>query len=187
MASIYVLTIEADFATRAFFADIYATYRALSQQVSLWQTLLPELTAIFIVSILAYFVMPIIFKNGKTVGKLVMGIGLVNKLGYDVTIPQLIMRFFFPLVVVLGLLIVGGSAFAIGAGLFVLVSYTLVIFTKEHKAIHDYLAGTVAIDTKRSVWFKNASEEAKYTEKINAMPRIEIEKPQPDIIENEEK
>ena len=187
VASIYVLTIEADFATRAFFADIYATYRALSQQVSLWQTLLPELTAIFIVSILAYFVMPIIFKNGKTVGKLVMGIGLVNKLGYDVTIPQLIMRFFFLLVVVLGLLIVGGSAFAIGAGLFVLVSYTLVIFTKEHKAIHDYLAGTVAIDTKRSVWFKNASEEAKYTEKINAMPRIEIEKPQPDIIENEEK
>lgn len=177
VASIYVLTIEADFAIRAFFADVYATYRALSQQVSLWKTLLPELTAIFIVSILAYFVMPIIFKNGKTVGKLVMGIGLVNKLGYEVTIPQLIMRFFFPLVVVLGLLIVGGSAFVIGIGLFVLVSYTLVIFTKEHKAIHDYLAGTVEIDTKRSVWFKNAIEEAENTEKTNAMPQIEVEKP----------
>ncbi len=187
VASIYVLTIEADFAIRAFFADVYATYRALSQQVSLWQTLLPELTAIFIVSILAYFVMPIIFKNGKTVGKLVMGIGLVNKLGYEVTIPQLIMRFFFPLVVVLGLLIVGGSAFVIGMGLIVLISYALVIFTKEHKAIHDYLAATIEIDTKHSVWFKNAIEEAKYIEKINAMPIIEIEKPRTEVIENEDK
>jgi uncharacterized RDD family membrane protein YckC len=123
--------------------------------------------------------MPLIFKNGKTVGKLVMGIGLVNKLGYDISIPQLIMRFFFPMVVTTGLLIIGGTAFAIGMGLFVLVSYALVIFTKEHKAIHDYLAGTVAIDAKRSVWFKNANQEAEYTEKINQMPRLDIEKPQP--------
>lgn len=179
VASIYVLTIETDFATRAFFADVYAHYRELAYQVSIWQTLLPELTAIFIVSILAYFVMPLIFKNGKTVGKLVMGIGLVNKLGYDISIPQLIMRFFFPMVVTTGLLIIGGTAFAIGMGLFVLVSYALVIFTKEHKAIHDYLAGTVAIDAKRSVWFKNANQEAEYTEKINQMPRLDIEKPQP--------
>ena len=187
VASVYVLTIEADFATRAFFADVYATYRELAYQVSVWQTLLPELTAIFIVSVLAYFVMPLILKNGKTVGKLIMGIGLVNKLGYDIAIPQLIMRFFFPLVVVIGLLILGGSAFAIGMGLFVLVSYTMVIFTKQHKAIHDYLAGTIAIDAKRSVWFKNATEEAKYTEKINAMPHLEIEKPKAEPIENQEK
>ena len=179
VASIYVLTIETDFATRAFFADVYAHYRELAYQVSVWQTLLPELTAIFIVSILAYFVMPLIFKNGKTIGKLVMGIGLVNKLGYDVSIPQLIMRFFFPMVVTIGLLIIGGTAFAIGMGLFVLISYALVIFTKEHKAIHDYLAGTVAVDAKRSVWFKNAKQEAEYTEKINQMPRLDIEKQQP--------
>lgn len=187
VASIYVLTIESDFANRAFFADAYTEYRELAYLVSVWTTLLPELTAILIVSILAYFVMPLILKNGKTVGKLIMGIGLVNKLGYDVAIPQLILRFFFPLVVVIGLLILGGSAFAIGMGLFVLVSYTMVIFTKEHKAIHDFLAGTVAIDAKRSVWFKNATEEARYSDKINAMPELHIEKPESDIIENKEK
>lgn len=187
VASIYVLTIEADLATRTFFADAYTEYREFAYQVSIWTTLLPELTAILIVAVLAYFVMPLILKNGKTVGKLVMGIALVNKLGYNISIPQLVMRFFFPLVVVIGLLIVGGSTFAIGMGLFVLVSYTMVIFTKEHKAIHDYLAGTIAIDSKRSVWFKDATEEAKYVDKINAMPELHLDKPENEIIENEEK
>jgi uncharacterized RDD family membrane protein YckC len=177
VASVYVLVIESDFATRPFFADVYTAYRELAFQVNLWQTLLPEVTAIFIVSILAYFVMPIIFKNGKTVGKLVMGIALVNKLGYDVSIPQIILRFFFPMVLIIGLLIIGGTAFAMGVGLYVLVSYATVIFTKDHKALHDYLAGTVAIDAKKSVWFKNATQEAEYTAKINAMKQLEIEQP----------
>ena len=64
-----------------------------------------------------------------------------------------------------------------GVGLYVLVSYATVIFTKDHKALHDYLAGTVAIDAKKSVWFKNATQEAEYTAKINAMKQLEIEQP----------
>jgi len=174
-ASIYVLTIEKDFAYRPFFADVYSAYRDLEYQVYMWSTLLPIITAVFLVSILVYFAMPLIIKNGKTIGKFVMGIGLVNKLGYRLSIPQLVLRFFAPMVLIIGLLIIGGTTFAIGAGLFVLVSYTLVIFTKEHKAIHDYIAGTVAIDTRRSVWFKDAAEEAEYSAKIEAMPRFEIE------------
>lgn len=187
VASVYVLVIESDFAIRPFFADVYASYRELAFQVNLWQTLLPEVTAIFIVSILAYFVMPLIFKNGKSIGKLVIGIALVNKLGYDVSIAQIILRFFFPMVLVIGLLIIGGTAFAMGVGLYVLVSYGTVIFTKEHKALHDYLAGTVAIDAKKSVWFKNATQEAEYVAKINAMKRLEIEKPVAIGAKNQEK
>ncbi|MFA5480964.1 MAG: RDD family protein [Bacilli bacterium] len=185
--SIYILTIDSDFASRPFFSEVYAEYKTLEYQATLWQILIPEVTAIFLVAILVYFVMPLILKNGKTVGKYIMSIGLVNKLGYDVSIPQLVLRFFFPLVVVIGLLIIGGVTFALGTGLFVLVSYTLVIFTKEHKAIHDFLAGTVAIESKKSVWFKNATEEAKYTEKINAMKYVEIEKPLPIDDEKNEK
>jgi hypothetical protein len=61
------------------------------------------------------------------------------------------------------------------ATLYTLVSYCLVLFTKDHKAIHDYFALTQVIDAKQSIWYKDANEEAKVDASIKASPKTTLE------------
>lgn len=172
--SIYVLVIEKDFALRDFFVEVYDDYLEIMLQIHVWETLIPQLVALFIISFLAYFIMPIILKNGQTVGKIIMKIGLVNKLGYEVNVWQLLLRYVFPFLFVFALFLIGGTILYLGLGLFVLISYTMVIFSKERKAPHDYVAGTIVIDIKRSVWFKNATEEEKFSKELASTKPIDF-------------
>ena len=50
--------------------------------------------------------------------------------------------------------------------LYTLTNYGMVLFTKGHKAIHDYFALTQVINMKESVWYKDAQEEERVTKSI---------------------
>lgn len=175
LPSLYVLTIEEDFALRDFFVVKYEKYVDLMFQIHTWETLIPQIASFFIVSFIAYFIMPIILKNGRTVGKLIMGLGLVNKFGYEVNVPQLLLRFIFPFLLILTLFFIGGTILFLGLGLFVLISYMMVVFSKERKAPHDLLAGTLVINTKTSVWYKNAKEEEKFLQELKKVTPINFD------------
>ena len=130
---------------------------------SLFGTTLPLVITIFVTFLIFLFIIPLCFKNGETIGKKVMHICLVNRLGYEHKRLQLIPRFLFPTFLVTAVVFILGfsiwSFIIVSAG--VLISYLFVIFTKENKALHDYFAGTLVIDARESTWFKNIEEEEK--------------------------
>lgn len=146
-----------------------------------WYYIIPILVSALLSSIIFYFVVPIITKNGQTLGKMTMSIALVNKLGYAYDRKQLIPRVFFNLTLLVAMYLIfdllpHGLLIFIGAAtIYFFASYTVMIFTKEHKAIHDYFAATIAIDAKKSVWFKDANEEARVKKRIDESAKIDLD------------
>ena len=144
---------------------------------ALYGVTLPLVIAIIFTFMIFYFVIPLFFKNGETIGKKVMHICLVNKLGYQYKRIQLLPRVLFP--TLLTIIIVFFAGFSIwafaGVSAVILISFLFVIFTKDNKAIHDFFAGTLVIDAKQSTWFKDINEEenaekdvADYVEQVRA-------------------
>ena len=124
--------------------------------------------------IIFFFVLPMIFKRGETIGKLIFHLGLANKLGYKHSRLQLIPRTFFLVAVVVVLaLVIGINLWFLGIVTFLaLVSYGLAIFTKDHKAIHDYIAGTIVVDKVHSEIYDNATQEDKVKSEIEAVQSL---------------
>lgn len=119
---------------------------------------------------IVYLLFPMIFKNGQTLGKITFSIGLVNKNGYKVTRPQILLRFlFFFMEITLFTFIVGflnwASIATLGVGVTGLLIATLI--SKENRSLHDYVAGTMVCDIKKSVFFKNIDEEEQYVADVN--------------------
>ena len=117
-----------------------------------------------------YLLFPLIFKNGQTLGKLSLGLCLVNKEGYKVTRPQVLLRFIcFFVEITLFTFILSihwlYSLATLGVGIVALMIATLI--SKKNRSLHDFLAGTIVIDYKKSTFFKNANEEAMYIEDMN--------------------
>ena len=127
-----------------------------------------------------FFVIPMIFKNGETLGKLMFHLGLCNKLGYKYHRIQLIPRFFVTVsIVVILYLLFDFSIISLGIFTFyTLASYTLSIFTKNHKAIHDFISGTIVYDKVHSEVFDDATEEARIQAEIQKVKPIDLK---PDI------
>ena len=124
-------------------------------------TTLPLVITILITFIVFYFIIPLLFKNGETIGKKVMHICLVNKIHYSYHRLQLIPRFLFPMFLSVAVVFIMGFTIwpFIIVSVCLLISYLFVIFTKDNKALHDYFAGTLVIDARESTWFKNIEEE----------------------------
>ena len=129
---------------------------------------LPLVIAIFVTFMIFYFLIPMLFKNGETIGKKVMHICLVNKLGYQYRRLQLIPRFLAPTFLIIAVIFITGFSFwsllIVSGGL--LISYLFSIFSKNNRALHDIFAGTLVVDARESTWFKNAEEEAKTQQEI---------------------
>ena len=116
----------------------------------------------FILSYSGFFILvPLLYKNGETFGKKVMGIGLATKDGYSVRKRQIVLRqlFLFFLTVFASLII--GIGFTSFATLFVgvFIYYLATFISRTNRSFADYLAYTYMIDTKNSVWFNSEIEE----------------------------
>ena len=130
---------------------------------------IPLAIAVFLTFGVFFFIIPLCFKNGETLGKKIMHTCLVNKLGYQYSRLQLIPRFLFPtFLIVTVVLVLGFSIWSLAAVSFgLLISYLFVIFSKDNKALHDYFAGTLVIDTRESTWFKDINEEEKMQKEVD--------------------
>lgn len=120
--------------------------------------------AYVIVMLIFYFMFPMIFKSGETLGKKMFGLGILTKDGYEIKKIQSAVRFLaFFTEMTLGIA-------SIGLGM---VAWILVTaFSKKNRSVHDMIAGTIVILKAESVWYKNKEDEDKYNELI----RSEVEK-----------
>lgn len=150
--------------------NLIETHQANIKKTNNMQVTYPVLTSIIISWIIFYLIIPVSVKNGRTLGKMMFKMAIVNKLGYNVTVPQMLLRSLFPLLIIIIFYLVGISSmmfiFYLLLMFVTLISYCLTIFTKHHQALHDFVAGTLVIDSEASAWFKNAVEEENYQKEL---------------------
>lgn len=124
------------------------------------------------------FIIPLCFKNGQTLGKKIFSIGLMRADSIQLTTVQLFIRtilgkyaveIMVPVFVVI-LLFLGAMdviGLAILAGLLV-AQIICLLATRERKAIHDLLSGTVVVDIASQRIFRSSQELIDYTKKVHA-------------------
>lgn len=164
---------ESDLTGNDHMYSLIIAYQNEISKLTIWQTTYPALTAIVISWIAFYLIIPLCLKNGKTLGKLFFKSAVVNNFGYEITPWQMCLRSLFPLAFIIVMYLIGMITsmliFYIVLLFAVLASYSLTIFTKKHKSIHDYVSGTIVIDSEKSTWFKNAAAESQYQATLNVI------------------
>lgn len=124
------------------------------------------------------FVVPLFFGNGQTLGKKVFGIGLMRTDSVKMNTMQLFVRTvlgkytietMIPVYILImlfwGTMDITGTV--ILAAL-LLLQLILICVTRSRSAIHDLLAGTVAVDIASQRIFRSSEELIAYTQKIHA-------------------
>ena len=133
-----------------------------------------------------FLIVPLCFKDGETLGKRMFKLGLANKLGYRIAKIQLIPRFLLSMVILVVLyFVVGINLISLGILTFLaLASYSMAIFTKEHKALHDFVSGTLVVDKVHSEIYNNFDEASKIKESIESVTPLlsEVETPREESI-----
>lgn len=124
------------------------------------------------------FVVPLMFKNGQTLGKKIFGIALMRTDGVKINTMQLFVRtvlgkytietmipvliilmIFFNMIGLLGTLILGAI---------LLVQLILMGVTHTNSLIHDTLAGTVAVDYASQMIFESTGELIAHKKRVHA-------------------
>lgn len=147
----------------------------------------PLITSVPISSLLYYLLIPLLFADGETLGKKAFKLCLVSKLGYSVKKGQVALRQLpSPLFAELFFVLLNPApAVTLISGV-LLVSYMFVIFDKQHRALHDFWAGTLVVDKQASLFYPDAHAqelgEAQFqaAEKEGKALRQEIEAPLPE-------
>ncbi len=134
--------------------------------------------SILVAILLLEFVLPLILKNGQTVGKKLFGLCLVRSDGVQVNTLQLLTRALLgkcaietmiPVLVVLMLFWGIGGVFGIVVlallGIGQLVS---LIITRSNAALHDLMAGTAVVDKQSQQIFRSAEDLIAYQKQVAA-------------------
>lgn len=112
------------------------------------------------------FIIPISLKNGKTIGKLVMHLIVLTDEGYEYKRYKHIFRYLsFYVVEVFGGVLTIGITF--------ILSTCLVLFSKKHRALHDYISFSCVADERHTVFYIDEEEENKYKNKDITELRLE--------------
>ncbi|MBE6616925.1 MAG: RDD family protein [Ruminococcaceae bacterium] len=124
------------------------------------------------------FVLPLVFKNGQTLGKKIFGIALMRNDGVKINTVSLFIRTVLGkftvetmIPVLILIMIFLGSMGVVGViviGLIGLLQIILLIATKTNSAIHDVLANTVAVDFASQRIFDSMEEQIEYKKQLHA-------------------
>lgn len=141
-------------------------------------TLLTMTFSILISQLIFEFVIPLILKNGQTIGKKVFGIGVMREDGVKVTAPLMFIRallgkytietmipIYLFILIQFGLM--GIIAYAIIA-LILITQVVAVCATRTHSAIHDKFSRTVTVDFQSQKIFDTVEEMLEYKQRIHA-------------------
>lgn len=115
-----------------------------------------------------FILIPLLFKDGQTLGKKTMAVAVISFDGYSAKKRQILFRevLLFIVIFLLGIVVgIGLTSFAIiSAGVVLLFIGTLI--PKNKRSIFDYAAYTIVIDSIHSVWFKNKIDEARHQQEL---------------------
>ena len=152
--------------------DLYARWKIDALNIK------PDILSILIGVTVVDFVIPLFLKNGQTLGKKVFGIGLVRVDGVQLTTLQLFVRtilgkfaieLMVPTCIVILLLFNAANIIHLAIlAILIIAQIACVAATRTNSAIHDLLAGTVAIDIFSQQIFRSSEELLEYTKKIHA-------------------
>lgn len=141
-------------------------------------TLVITTFGILIATMALEFAVPLLLKNGQTVGKKCFGLGLIRNDGVRLNTLQLFTRTLLgkytigtmiPVYVIL--LTIWGGLGVLGTVILaalVLGQVICVSVSRNHSAIHDLLAGTVVVDIASQQIFTSSEELLAYTKRIHA-------------------
>ena len=153
--------------------DLQRTY-SLLVNLSIVMVSLSVLVAILVVEL----AIPLIFKNGQTLGKKIFGIALVRSDCVKITPLLLFIRAVlgkFTIETMAPIMILFMIFFA-DAGIFGTISIVLLLIcnvvsmiaTQNHSLIHDLLANTVAVDMATQMIFDTPEEMMEYKKRVHA-------------------
>ena len=106
-------------------------------------------------------------RGGKTLGKLVFGLSVLNVHALPPKWWHYLLRFAFFLIIEVNLSLV---AFAIP----LIVSFSMVVFSKTGQSLHDYVCNTYVLDTKGKTVYLTQEEYMIAQDKLNS---IDVRKP----------
>lgn len=131
-------------------------------------------SSLLVAGALIYLLFPVIFKNGQTLGKKILKLGLANNEGYKFHNRQLLMRFMPYGVCSLAIMLPFWNnmmVIFIILLIILLVSFALMMASPKRASLHDFCARTIVIDRKTSIIFNDFVEEAEYLEKEDNLPK----------------
>ncbi len=133
--------------------------------------------SILVASVILEFVVPLIFKNGQTLGKKLFGIAVVRTNCVKLSTPALFIRSILgkctmetmvPAYIII--MILSGSLGIVGFGVLALIAIlqvAMLIITKTNSAIHDLLADTVTVDFASQRIFESNEALMEYKQKVH--------------------
>lgn len=135
-----------------------ATLATYSKRINLarYAATIPSFVA---APIIFFFLIPMFIPGGKTLGKLILKVAVIDFDGYSASRFQLVVRqaiiTFIWLVLALPWQVVAVPLFT----LLMLIDYMSHVLSKKNQALHDKVVHTLSIDAKKSVWFASEEEE----------------------------
>lgn len=164
-----------DNATTALNSDADARH-AYDMVVNL--TLVVTSISILLGYVLLELIVPLLFKNGQTVGKKIFGIALMRNDGVKISTVMLFVRTILGkytietmVPMLIAIMVFFGGAGIIGLVILVLIAIlqlVLLCVTKTRSVIHDLLAYTVAVDINSQMIFDSAEELLEYKKSLHA-------------------
>lgn len=153
-----------------------AVVKAYSMTVNL--TMAITALSILFAYLLLELLVPLLLHNGQTVGKKVFGIALMRTDGVRVTPFMMFVRTvlgkytletMIPVLIILMLLFqIVGLTGTVVLALILILQVGLMGFTRNHSAIHDFLACTVAVDMESQLMFNSPQDRLEYQKRLKA-------------------
>ena len=153
--------------------DFLYAYGMVSQFILLTITF-----SVLISYLILEFAVPLLFKNGQTLGKKIFGLGVMRMDGVKVSPLLLLIRTvlgkyavetMIPVFVLISL-VLGTASIVTVILLFLLVAAQvgLLLFTNARTPLHDMLAGTVTVDFASQMIFDSPEDLLEYKKKLHA-------------------
>ena len=155
-------------------------YLSVLEEYQKKSTVFPLILAISISATVFYLVLPLMFRDGQTLGKKIMHLAVIREDEYSSTRPQIVLRQ-LPMILLVTILFIfmpWNWAAIMSLGLLI-VSYALAIFTPRQRAIHDYIAYTRVVDDKESIYHRKGEIEVEPVDPLfpSAAPAEESQAP----------
>ncbi len=168
---------------RKYFDEVYTEFSKDEEALYLYNMQFNLILMISTVSILLSYVvleliLPLVFKNGQTVGKKIFGIALMHTNSVRLTTMALFVRtilgkftletmipVYIFIMAVFGTLGLTGTIMLL---LILVLQIGVILITKTNSCIHDLLANTVAVDLSSQMIFDSVDAMNEYKKKIHA-------------------
>lgn len=141
-------------------------------------TVLTVTFGILIAFLILEFAIPLMLKNGQTLGKKIFGIAVMRLEGVKISGPILFIRSIlgkYTIETMVPIMLLLMTAFGVvgilGIGVILLIFLTgivMMFITKTNSPIHDMLANTVTVDMASQLIFDTPEELLEYKKKIHA-------------------